>query len=95
MNNARQYLQINLGNIGRVTGIATQGRRDAHQWVTRYMLSYGDGTKFVAYRERNKVRVSFFFFVPLRSIVLAIFSTVFVFYKGPRQMIAVISLFLL
>lgn len=61
MNNARQYLQINLGNIGRVTGIATQGRRDAHQWVTRYMLSYGDGTKFVAYRERNKVRVSFFF----------------------------------
>lgn len=94
MNNARQYLQINLGNIGRVTGIATQGRRDAHQWVTRYMLSYGDGTKFVAYRERNKVRVSFFF-GPLRSIVLAAFSTVFVFYKGPRQMIALISLFLL
>ena len=60
MNNARQYLQINLGNIGRVTGIATQGRRDAHQWVTRYMLSYGDGTKFVAYRERNKVRVGYF-----------------------------------
>lgn len=94
MNNARQYLQINLGNIGRVTGIATQGRRDAHQWVTRYMLSYGDGTKFVAYRERNKVRVGNFF-GPLRSILLATFSTVFVFYKGPLQMIVVISLLLL
>lgn len=57
VNNARQWLQINLGNIARVTGIATQGRRDAHQWVTRYVLSYGDGTSFKAYRERRKIRV--------------------------------------
>ena len=57
VNNARQWLQINLGNLARVTGIATQGRRDAHQWVTRYVLSYGDGTNFKAYRERRKIRV--------------------------------------
>lgn len=59
MNNVRQWLQINFGNIARVTGIATQGRRDAHQWVTRYVLSYGDGSIFTAYREKKKVRVSF------------------------------------
>ena len=58
VNNARQWLQIDFGNVARVTGIATQGRRDAHQWVTRYVLSYGDGTNFRAYRERRKIRVS-------------------------------------
>ena len=57
MNNAHQWLQICLGNIARVTGIVTQGRRDAHQWVTRYVLSYGDGSTFKAYREKKKVRV--------------------------------------
>ena len=60
MNNARQWLQINFEYIARVTEIATQGRRDAHQWVTRYVLSYGDGTSFKAYRERRKIRVSCF-----------------------------------
>lgn len=58
VNNARQWLQIDFGNVARVTGIATQGRRDAHQWVTRYVLSYGDGTNFRAYRERRQIRVS-------------------------------------
>ena len=58
MNNARQWLQIYLGNLARLTGIATQGRRDAHQWVTRYVLSYGNGMSFKAYREKRKIRVS-------------------------------------
>lgn len=58
--NARQWLQISLGNIARVTGIATQGRRDATQFVTRYVLSYGDGTTFKAYREKGRIRVSHF-----------------------------------
>lgn len=58
VNNARQWLQINFGNLARCTGIATQGRRDAHQWVTRYVLSYGNGVSFKAYREKRKIRVS-------------------------------------
>ena len=68
MNNARQWLQICLGNIARITGIVTQGRRDAHQWVTRYVLSYGDGSIFKAYRERKKVRVSCLMVFVLRFI---------------------------
>ena len=58
VNNARQWLQINFGNLARCTGIATQGRRDSHQWVTRYVLSYGNGVSFKAYREKRKIRVS-------------------------------------
>lgn len=58
MRNARQWMQMDLGNNARVTGLATQGRRDAHQWVTRYVVSYGDGVTFRAYRERRKIRVS-------------------------------------
>ncbi|XP_068726460.1 uncharacterized protein, partial [Montipora capricornis] len=57
VNNARQWLQIYLGNLARLTGIATQGRRDAHQWVTRYVLSYGNGMSFKAYREKRKIRM--------------------------------------
>ena len=68
MNNARQWLQICLGNIARVTGIVTQGRRDAHQWVTKYVFSYGDGSIFKAYRERKKVRVSCLMVCDLRFI---------------------------
>lgn len=44
------------------------------------MLLYGDGIKFVVYRERNKVRVGNFFGL-FWSIVLVIFFIVFVFYK--------------
>lgn len=73
MNNARQWLQICLGNVARVTGIATQGRRDAHQWVTRYVLSYGDGSIFKAYRERRKVRVSCLKVCVLRLILKLLF----------------------
>ncbi|XP_015756081.1 PREDICTED: uncharacterized protein LOC107335265 [Acropora digitifera] len=57
VNNARQWLQINFGNLARCTGIATQGRRDSHQWVTRYVLSYGKGVSFKAYREKRKIRM--------------------------------------
>ena len=57
VNNKGQWLQINLGNKARVTGIATQGRRDANQWVTSYVLSYGDVFAFKAYREKRKIRV--------------------------------------
>ena len=57
VNNRRQWLQINLDNVARITGIATQGRRDANQWVTRYILSFGDSTFFKVYREKGRTKV--------------------------------------
>ena len=39
-NNRNQWLKIFLGRTYRVTGIATQGRHDADQWVTAYYVYY-------------------------------------------------------
>lgn len=39
-NNHNQWLKIDLGRTTRVTGIATQGRQDADQWVTAYYVYY-------------------------------------------------------
>jgi hypothetical protein len=58
-NNAKQWLQIDLLGTGRVTGIASQGRRDANQWVTSYVLSYSRGSAFRVYREGGRVKVKF------------------------------------
>lgn len=50
----RQWLQIDLGRPSRVTKIATQGRKDARQWVKRYTLSYSqDGAVFTEYKAPN------------------------------------------
>ena len=35
-----QWIQVDLGNITKVTGIATQGIFNLNQWVTTYSLSY-------------------------------------------------------
>ena len=39
-NNRNQWLKIFLGRTYRTTGIATQGRHDADQWVTAYYVYY-------------------------------------------------------
>jgi len=50
----RQWLQIDLGRPSRITKIATQGRKDARQWVKRYTLSYSqDGAVFTDYKAEN------------------------------------------
>ena len=65
-NDIHQWLQIDLGNQQtEVTGVATQGRNDQNQWVTKYRLQYGeDGENFKFYREQgqnnDKVRNDFF-----------------------------------
>ena len=56
--NAHQWLQVELCRPAKITGVATQGRHDAHQWVTTYTVKYSlDGKRFRAYMEygRNKV----------------------------------------
>ena len=52
-NDANQWLQIDLGiQNAKVTGLATQGRANAKQWVTMYKLQYShDGVNFYYYRE--------------------------------------------
>lgn len=51
VNDVKQWLQVDLR---RVTSIATQGRSDHPQWVTKYKLDYGeDGQTFMFYRRNG------------------------------------------
>ena len=57
--NHRQWLQIDLGATARVKRVATQGRYDANQWVTRYTVSYSyNGVRFRPYKRGRLVKVS-------------------------------------
>ena len=51
-NDSSQWLQVDLGNQNtNVTRVATQGRHNASQWVTKYKLQYSeDGVNFQYYR---------------------------------------------
>lgn len=58
-NNGSQWLQIDLGELVRVTKVATQGRRDADYWVTQFSLSHSlDGEHWAKYKENSVTRVS-------------------------------------
>ena len=50
-NDIYQWLQVDLGKYTTVTRIATQGRSDLNQWVTKYRLQYSeDGVNFRLYK---------------------------------------------
>ena len=61
-NDSSQWLQVDLGSqYTKVTRVATQGRDDSPQWVTKYKLQFSnDGVNFHYYTEprrlENKVR---------------------------------------
>ena len=56
--NTHQYLQIDLMQLSIIKGIATQGRREAHQWVKSYSLSFSRfGVRFKAYVSYGRVKV--------------------------------------
>lgn len=56
-NNRYQWLQVDFGRPTRVTKIATQGRKDARQWVTQYTLSYSqDAAVFIDYKVKSYVK---------------------------------------
>ena len=58
-NNGSQWLQIDLGELVRLTNVATQGRRDADHWVTQFSLSYSlDGKHWAEYKENSVTLVS-------------------------------------
>jgi len=39
-NDKSQWIQVDFGEVKRVTQVASQGRPDASQWVTRYKVSF-------------------------------------------------------
>ena len=39
-NDKSQWIKVDLGEVERVTQVASQGRSDYAQWVTRYKVSY-------------------------------------------------------
>ena len=53
---SNQWLQVDLGgNVSIVTGVATQGRQDAPQWVEKYKLKYSDdAANFQPYIEQGQ-----------------------------------------
>ena len=59
---ANQWLQIDLGNqYTIVTRVATQGRQDHTQWVTKYNIQYSDdGVTFFYYvDEQGQTKVKY------------------------------------
>ena len=78
---SNQWLQIDLRQMCIIKGIATQGRREAHQWVKTFQLSYSRyGTRFRSYVSYGRVKVilltlqtlvskfKFSFVVPIRLL---------------------------
>mgnify|MGYP001794565859 CR=1 FL=1 len=56
--NTKEWLQIYFNLLTRIKGVATQGRQDADQWVTKYKLSYSkDGMRFIPYKVGGRVKV--------------------------------------
>lgn len=61
-NNRRQWIQVRLNRRTKITGVVTQGRQDASQWVTSYSVSHSfNGRTFRAYKENGRVKVMFVF----------------------------------
>ena len=68
--NTKQFLQIDLGQISLIKGIATQGRREAHQWVKSYTISYTRrGLRFRMYNAYGRVKVRVFLFLFLSQVL--------------------------
>ena len=54
-NDTNQWIQVALGSYTKLTGIATQGRNGANEWVTKYQLQYSDdGVNFQYYKEAGQ-----------------------------------------
>ncbi|XP_078346362.1 uncharacterized protein LOC144631716 isoform X2 [Oculina patagonica] len=51
------WFQVDFGRFVKATIVSTQGRDDAHQWVTKYTLTYSyDGVFFRDYKEGGLVK---------------------------------------
>ena len=59
-NDLNQWLQVDFGRQYNVSRIATQGRQDISQWVSKYKLQFSeDGVMFYNYtNELGQIKVS-------------------------------------
>lgn len=58
------WLQVDLRDRKEVTAVATQGRYNSLDWVTRYLLLYSDtGQAWKQYRQEDGIWVSFYSFI--------------------------------
>ena len=58
-NNHYQWLQVDFKRYMRIVKIATQGRQDARQWVTKYYVRYSqDCAHFADYEENSNRKVT-------------------------------------
>ena len=56
--NHNQWFKVDFARTTTIRKIATQGRRDANQWVTRYKLTYSlDTLHWATYRQRSQDKV--------------------------------------
>ena len=56
-----EYLQIDLGNVKTVTGVATQGDPSSKNWVKTYALSYSyGGDRWTQYEGLSHQQVRYF-----------------------------------
>ena len=50
--------QVKLGRLFKIRGVATQGRHDSDQWVTKFSVSYtADDLNWVYIREDSQIKV--------------------------------------
>ena len=61
MNDRYQWLQVTFRRPKKIVAIATQGRQDLNQWVTKYWLTFGmDLVHYVYYKQLGVTKVCFF-----------------------------------
>lgn len=66
LTNKDSWFQVNFGSWAKVTIVATQGRQNAAQWVTKYRLSYSyDGLFFKYYMEGDYPKVLLYLLLSL------------------------------
>ena len=59
-NDRTRFLQIDFQAMTKVTRVASQGKRYANSWVTKYYIKYGKTkSRFIPYRVGRKIKVGF------------------------------------
>ena len=59
-NDRTRFLQIDFQAMTKVTRVATQGKRYANSWVTKYYIKYGKTkSRFIPYSVGRKIKVGF------------------------------------
>jgi hypothetical protein len=58
--NARQWIQVDLKKFTRIVKVASQGRPNANQYVTRFVVSYSqDRMRWLKYYKNGRVQVRY------------------------------------